>query len=448
MLFIASGLVIKLSGQGGVLENYVREGLESNQALKQKQLDYSQRLFALKEAKGMFFPDLSMNARYTVADGGRIIEFPIGDLLNPVYNTLNLLTASNQFPSVENQEFNFYRPREQETKLSLRQPIYSSDIIGNLRIKREYTEISRVDVDVYRRALVKEIKTAYYTYMKAFYLDRLVDSTFGLVKENLRVSNRLYNNNVVTIDAVYRSEAEVSRVEVEKARARNMLEASKSYFNFLLNRSLGEEIEVEATDELLLPESTLEQAREEALAGREELGLIDRYIQLNQHVMRLQKGTYTPDLFGAVDYGFQGEEYRFTGEDDFVLASVVLQWSIFQGMTNRNKIRQTRIEGEKLEASRAEAASRIQMQVINDYYALLTGLEAVRSAEKQLQSSRKAFTLIERKYAEGQSTLLEFIDARTSFTTAQSNLIIARNDYFIKKAALEYSSAGLDMTKY
>ena len=41
----------------------------------------------------MFLPDISMNARYTVARGGRIIEFPVGDLLNPVYITLNMLTA-------------------------------------------------------------------------------------------------------------------------------------------------------------------------------------------------------------------------------------------------------------------------------------------------------------------------------------------------------------------
>lgn len=443
-VFSASNLM----AQEGILDSYIRQGIESNQALKQKQLDYAKSLYAMKEARGMFFPDISINARYTVADGGRIIEFPIGDLLNPVYNTLNLLTASNQFPEVENQAFNFYRPKEHETKVSLRQPIYNSDIIGNMRIKREYAEISRVDVDHYRRALVKEIKSAYYGYLKAFYLDRLVDSTYQLVNENLRVSKSLYNNDMVTVDVVYRSEAEMGRIEVEKARARNMLEASRSYFNFLLNRPLGEEIRTEEADEPGIPENTLEQARNEALAGREELDMIENYIQLNEHVMKMQKGSYTPDLFGAVDYGFQGEEYRFSGDDDFVLASLVLQWSIFQGMTNRNRIRQTRIEKEKLEAAKAEAESRIQMQVVNDYFAVLTGMETVRSAKKQLRSAKKAFYLIERKYAEGQATLLEYIDARTSFTTAQSNLIIAKNDYFIRTAELEYSSASLDMTTY
>ena len=102
-------LVPGINAQNPVLQAYITEGLQSNLGLKQKQLDYASNLSALKEAKGLFFPDLSLNARYTVADGGRIIEFPVGDMLNPVYTTLNTLTGSNLFPQIENEEFPFLR---------------------------------------------------------------------------------------------------------------------------------------------------------------------------------------------------------------------------------------------------------------------------------------------------------------------------------------------------
>ena len=117
--------------QNPLLDAYIREGLESNQGLKLKQLDYTSDLAALKEAQGMFLPDISLSARYTVARGGRIIDFPVGDLLNPVYSTLNMLTASEMFPQIENESFPFYRPTEQETKVSLVQPIFSTDLIQN-----------------------------------------------------------------------------------------------------------------------------------------------------------------------------------------------------------------------------------------------------------------------------------------------------------------------------
>ena len=71
-----------------VLESYIAEGLKNNLNLKQKNLSYLAALEDLEIARGAFFPDIRFNARYTVADGGRLIEFPVGDLLNPVYSTL------------------------------------------------------------------------------------------------------------------------------------------------------------------------------------------------------------------------------------------------------------------------------------------------------------------------------------------------------------------------
>jgi len=433
--------------QNPVLEKYLIEGITSNHALRQRQLDYNQSLAALRESRGLFFPEVSLNARYTVADGGRVISFPVGDLLNPVYNTLNMLTGSSEFPEIENEEFNFFRPREHETKVSLVQPIYSSDIIYNTRIRQEYATLARVEMEQYKRHLIREIKTAYYNYQKAWHLGALVDSTLVLVKENHRASKTLHGNNMVTIDAVYRSEAEISSVQVEQAHARSNIHSAKAYFNFLVNRPLDSDIELynEVPAGIFIP---LETAQETAVSNREEMESVKRYQALNAQKRRMQQGHATPDLFGTVDYGFQGEEYSFTETDDFVLASLVLRWRIFQGMSNRNKVRQTAIEGEKLVQVLDETEQKIRMQVIGDYFQTLAAFQAIDAARKQVRAAQKAFSLIDRKYRENQATLLEYIDARTSFTSAEANLIITTNEYFIRLAALEFSMAGIDLDKY
>ncbi len=424
--------------QNPVLQAYISEGLRSNQGLKQKQLDYSSNLAALKEAKGLFLPDLSFNARYTVADGGRTIEFPVGDLMNPVYSTLNTLTGTQAFPQIENETFPFYRPHEQETKLTLVQPIFSTDIIHNYRIQKQYSEIARIDVDRYKRELIKEITKAYYGYQKAHNLVFLADTTISLVRENLRVSQRLFENDKVTIDAVYRSESELSKVEVQRAQAYNMLEASRAYFNFLLNRSLDATIELVAGQPVPVDVS-LEEASLLAMQNRDELNQIEQYRLLNQRVTSLHRGKNVPGLFGVVDYGFQGEDYSFTGEDDFVMASIVMKWNLFQGTANHRKVQQSKIEGEKLKTLYAETQQQIRLEVINHYYALRAAYESVQSARKQTRSALRAYDLINRKYREGQSSLLELIDARTSLTSAAANSIIAQSEYFSRQADFEYA---------
>ena len=73
------------NAQNTTLQAYIKDGLENNLALQQKKDDYSKSIEVLREANGMFFPSVSLNARYTTAQGGRVIEFPVGDLLNGVY---------------------------------------------------------------------------------------------------------------------------------------------------------------------------------------------------------------------------------------------------------------------------------------------------------------------------------------------------------------------------
>ena len=439
------GLLVLLCLSGSVgtaqshpLEEYIREGLQSNLGLKQKQLDYSSNLSALKEARGLFLPDFSLNARYTVAAGGRTIEFPIGDLLNPVYSTLNTLTASEAFPQVENQTFPFLRPTEQETKLTLVQPIFSSEIIQNYKIRKQYTEIAQIDVDRYKRELVREITKAYYEHQKASNLVWLADTSLALVTENLRVSQRLYENDKVTIDAVYRSESELSKVEVQRAQTINLFEATLSYFNFLLNRSLDEPVDL-ITQEAVPLLTGLDEASLQAITNRDELHQIEQYQQLNEHVTDLHRGKNIPGLYGVVDYGFQGEQYSFTYDDDFAIASLVMKWNLFQGSINKQKVIQSKIDGEKLDELYSETQQQIRLEVINYYYALQTAFESVQSAEKQTRSAQRAYELITMKYREGQASLLELIDARSSLTGAAANSIIAHSDYFSSLADFEYA---------
>jgi len=434
-------------GQNPVLEDYLKEGLQSNLSLKQKKLDYSSNLSALKEAKGLFLPDLSMNARYTVASGGRTIAFPVGDMLNPVYSTLNLLTASEAFPQIENQEFPFLRPTEHETKLTLIQPIFKSDLIQNYRIQKQYTEIARIGVDRYKRELVREITKAYYHYQKAHNLLGLADTSLSLVKENLRVSQRLYENDKVTIDAVYRSESEMSKVEVQRAQAKNMVESSRAYFNFLINSPLDSPMELWEESPVTVTVS-LEEASQLAIQNRDELHQLEEYQQLNVHVTDLYRGNNIPGLFGVIDYGFQGEKYRFTNADDFMMASLVMKWNLFQGSTNRQKVKQSRIDGEKLKELYAETQQQIKLEVISHYYAVEAAYESVQSASKQTQSALRAYDLINRKYQEGQSTLLELIDARTSLTNAAANSIIAQSEFYSSMADFQYAMAGTNLENY
>ena len=66
------------------LDNYIREGIESNQSIRQQNFMLEKNMYALSEAKSMFLPNVAFSSTYTKAAGGRTIAIPVGDMLNNV----------------------------------------------------------------------------------------------------------------------------------------------------------------------------------------------------------------------------------------------------------------------------------------------------------------------------------------------------------------------------
>ena len=444
-------------GQEALLENNVKEGLESNLALQQKTADFNKSLQALRAAQGLFYPNISINARYTVARGGRTIDFPVGDMLNPVYGSLNYLIESGQlpifedpvFPTIENEQFAFYRPREHETKISVIQPVINPAIYHNYQIEKERVTLQRTDITIYKRELISEIKSAYYNYLKTVYLLRLVDETEDLLQENLRVSQSLFKNDKVTQDVVYRSEAELQKVYIGKAEAEKGNRTAKAYFNFLLNKSLDSEIEIFEYKTLpdLVVNDNFEEEIDQGVHSREELEQLSILSTINHNYLKLVRSNNYPNILLALDYGYQGEEYSFTQKDDFLLASLVLRWPLFEGFRNRAEIQKAKITQHQLELKQEELENQIKLQIIQSYYELLEASEAVEAAKIQVEAAEKAFRVINEKYRIGQSQLIEFTDARTTLTNSKQNLVIAVFEYKIREAELERATAGLKISE-
>jgi outer membrane protein TolC len=122
---------------------------------------------------------------------------------------------------------------------------------------------------------------------------------------------------------------------------------------------------------------------------------------------------------------------------DYLFASLILRWDLFHGFQNRAKIGEARIAQDLRNTQLMEAENQIRLEAIGAHYDLIASAESVKASREELQSAKNAFKVINRKYGEGQATLIEFIDARSTMTQAEMLLIISRYDHYIKYAELE-----------
>src|SRR5579871_2189328 len=140
--------VARLSAQppgSSILDNYVRIGLDSNLSLHQRNFDLQKARIGLQRAKAQFYPQVALNSEYTLADGGRTIGIPLGDLLNNVYSSLNQLTNSNRFPQLSNESIQFLPNNYQDSKIELTLPILNTDLQHNREVSSESIQSSRAD---------------------------------------------------------------------------------------------------------------------------------------------------------------------------------------------------------------------------------------------------------------------------------------------------------------
>ncbi len=440
ILFLGSP---RIWAQPGHLEAYLDSALSQNLTLRERNLSYEKSLEALNEAKGLFFPQISFQAAYTLAGGGRAIEFPVGDLINPIYQTLNDLTASQNFPTnLKNVNEQFLPNNFHETKMRLIQPLFNSDMYYNYKARKELISLESVKREAYEKELVREVKVAYYGYLKTEEVLTIYTDTRGLLEEILRVNQRLVENNTATYDVVYSAEYEISKIDKQLALANQDRKLAAAWFNFLLNRDQEALI---LRDALILNASdvrNLDMLEQQAINQRLEFSQLRYARAANARQIGLNKGLALPKVNLVLDFGYQGFGYSFDKNQDFWLGQISLQWDLFKGFQNRAKTQQAYIEGQILSNQQDRLTQQIRLQVKEAWHQYRAAEQAVAASRLGVKSAGAAFRIIQRKYQEDQASLLELMNARTQFTQSKLSLAIDSYDLLSKEAELGYATAA------
>lgn len=407
----------------GQLEAYISFGLENNLVLKEKSIELEKSLLALKEAKSYFLPSLDFGANYTLASGGRTIDIPIGTLLNPVYATLNQLTGSNAFPQLENVSEQFLPDNFYDARFRASLPIYNKDLQYQKQIRADQIRISQYELEIYKSHLTQEIKIAYFTFLSAHTAVELIQSSKGLVLQNLKDNQSLLKNGKVLPAAVLRAESEVQNIEAMLIDAENKRKNAAQYFNFLLNRPLSEPIIAE--NQALDLDGITRILEETNLKLRPEILQIQTAESIQQTLLQSGRSFWVPKVNTFADLGSQAFDWKFDSRSRYLIWGLNLSVPIFQGGRNRTQIQRAQLGIQSIQNQMQLLDQKLHLELELGKNELQTQIASLKSAEKKLEAANAYFRLVDRGYREGVNSLIEFIDARNQFTLAslQQNII-------------------------
>lgn len=259
------------------LQGYIETGLAQNVSLRREGLAVASAAQRVWQAGGLYQPLVQLGASYTLANGGRTINLPVGDLVNPVYSTLNALTGTNQFPQISNVAEQLLPNNFHETRARIIQPLFNTDIYFNYKAQKELLSAQEARQAAYRNTLRHQIEVAYYQYLQAGAALAIYRTTAQTLAELLRVNQARLAEGLTTNDAVYNTKAQLAGNQRDLATAASRRQLARTSFNYLLNRPLDDSIAVEEPVASTLPAgASLAALRAAAVQQRPELEQLAR----------------------------------------------------------------------------------------------------------------------------------------------------------------------------
>lgn len=444
-LLLSFWLFPGLIAQSSIMDGYVQEALSNNPEFSRAELAVKQQELRLTQAKGLFMPQISLNATYTVAAGGRAIEFPIGDLLNPAYSTLNQLTETQFFPTdLENESIQFLPHNFQETNLRIVQPIFSTSIIANKNAQEILLDASKTSLTITESELIRDVQQAYLGYLQAAEQVRIYEETEALLREQLRVNERLVAANKVTPEAISQARYALSQWSGNLALAQQQKASARAYVNVFLNRNLRTEL---LEDSSLTP-GTWSPELEPLLSGvannRQELTLIGQQQDAQQWDVQNQRGQWLPSLNFVSDVGFQGFGYDF-GNQGFALAQAALNWDLFTGGQRSAAIQESQIASKRLNLQAIQLDQQVALQVEQAWYGWVASRDTYQAAVDGERHASRLFRQTEQRFLEGQVNALLLEQARASWTQARLGLNATRFAWLQAESTLKFAAGILSL---
>jgi outer membrane protein TolC len=431
--------IFSISFSQSKLENYIKIGLEKNESIQQQTIQLEKATYALKEAKSLFYPSISLNSTYTIAGGGRTIDFPAGDLLNNVYNSLNQLTNSNAFPQLQNQSILLNPNNFLDTNIRTSIPLLNAELIYNKRIKSQLIDLQHIEREIYKRELVKDIQLAYYNYLQANEAITIVENASALVQESNRVNTSLFNNDRINKTALSRSENEVTKIKAQVETAKiNKLNA-QYYFNFLLNRDLNATIEIEKINEL--PANSILNS----IDKREELSKLNQIKTINDNTIKLSKTYLIPKINGFMDIGAQAFDFDFDSDARYYLGGLSLQWNIFSGNKNKFKVKQAELENDLVSSQIQNIEQQLKLQLQIAENKLQTKISDYKATISQVKVNQKFYDDMMKMYKEGNALYIELLDAQNQLLNTQLQSNINRYEAWMAFVEIERANASFNL---
>jgi len=408
------------------LRRAVEMAVENNSELQMAKEDMSIAKYDYKDVKGQLFPQISLNASYS---------------LEKNYLPESMVAQRNlSYKDTETASF--------AGQVRLQQLLFSGGkLINGIRVLDKVKTLQSTKYELALENVMIEVINAYYNlYLAIEGLNIQRQALVNAERHFSRVEN-LYTQGLVSEYDMLRAELEVSRLYPEVLKYENLKNIAEENFKRITGLS-GEillELDLESkTQKFMGYELTLDDALNIADNNRMELKLINLATDMYKIQHSAEKSNYLPNLMLQADITKYTAASSFTIEkDDFgTMGTVGLLFTmpIFTGMSNTSKALRAKHELRKSEFDVINTTELIQLDIRQTWQTFFQSIKYLETQEKNMDLAERALFIAQARFNNQTGIQLEVFDAQIQHNAAQISLAQAKitiiKDYYALNKAI------------
>lgn len=240
-----------------------------------------------------------------------------------------------------------------------------------------------------------------------------------MVDSHLTMARNLFNEGVITKNDLLQAEVRLSDARQRLLTAKNIRRTTASRLNTMLSRPLATVLDTEEVGRAEVPPVDLDRAMERAEKDRCEVRMIDTTLEAVGFEAIAKKSEYYPRFFLEGGYNYIRNRYAVYDGSWSVMGGMSV--SLFSGGATEAGLDKIRHQKDRLIIERKKLVDDIRFEVERYYLELANAREKVKVTKDATSQAEENLRINKVKYAEGEGTATDVIDAITLLTVAETN---------------------------
>ena len=381
----------------------------ANQKLKGMEKQTEASYYGEKNYKGLYLPQLSLNASYAHLSDPLSLSFD--KYKQPIQAHLGQMGSTIPAPMRPMLAPIFTQMMGRLQPADLRWVLFAG---GKVRVGNKVSqinhEIAKVESQKTENMLISELAERYFQVQLAQQALQVRQKALQTAEQHYSNAQKLEKNGMVAPVETMQAKKAVTDAQREGLACQKDIELAQT----ALFGVIGEETNALVTLSSPLFEVAPLQRLDyyQAQAKQNYPAIVQAHLkkELTEQNIKAQQAAYLPDVALIGKKYLWSKNLPLTEPDNWAVG-VGLQWNIFNGFSDKNKIAQAKAQRESVEQLTAQAEKDVQTLVKKHYTEIEKQREQLQSLQESLEFARELVRVRNQAFSEGLSSSTDVADA-------------------------------------